>query len=123
MKESLLSLALGLVLTSGTVWAADSGAPEGMMLPNKADPNVLTLKDASPEETVLFLGGAAMGIGYTNAQLVVEHKEELFCSPPNFQLGARTLYDAAAVQLKGPQEPGTIIIAGLDTLKKRSPCK
>ena len=87
-----------------------------------ADPNILTIKDATPQETILLLGGAAMGIGYTNAQLVVEHKEELFCSPPGFNLGAQTLYDAAAVLLKGPQDPGKVIIAGLDTLKRKFPC-
>ena len=122
MKRPFLTLCVALGCAA-PAFAGAQPAPEGMMLPNGNDPNVLTLKDATPEETVLFLGGAAMGIGYTNAQLVIEHKDELFCSPPDFQLGARTLYDAASVLLKGPQEPGNIIIAGLDTLKKRFPCK
>lgn len=109
MKIWILALAVAVVLPFAAV-AQDKPAP-------------LSVKEANEEQMILFLGGAAQGIGYTNAQLVIGHKEPLFCSPPDFQLGARTLYNAAAGRLSGPQEPGTIIIAALDSLKRQFPCK
>jgi hypothetical protein len=109
MKRIILAFAVAILLPLSAM-AQEAAAP-------------LSMKEATNEQTVLFLGGAAQGIGYTNAQLVIEHKEPLFCSPADFQLGAKSLYEAAAGRLQGPQDPGTIVIAALDTFKKKYPCK
>lgn len=100
------ALALGIWLTT----AALADEPPSM------------LGGVTPRQEAFFLAGAAQGISYTNASLLLSGKAQLFCAPDNFILNVAAMRFMAQQELTGPHEPETFILAALSWLEQTFPC-
>lgn len=82
----------------------------------------LSMEGVTPEQEFIYLAGAARGIAYTNASLLLSGKPQLYCAPNNFALDVEAMRFAAQKELTGPHEPGTFVLAALSWLEETYPC-
>lgn len=87
---------------------------------NAAEP--LSIKGLDREQTVQYVNGVGIALAYYDFELLQAGKERLYCVPDG-EFGPRLIWRLASGVLEGPHEKEVIVIAALDELRKRYPCK
>lgn len=80
-------------------------------------------KPIPAEMETAFLGGAATALSYANVNLLIDHKAPIYCAPPEYSLSGKEIKNLASKTLEGPHKPELFIVAAIDALKKKFPCK
>jgi hypothetical protein len=79
-----------------------------------------TIAIGTPEQQIIYLNGAAAGLAIANSSLAAE--SQLYCPPWDYILNAQEMRDLAGLQLIGPHEPLTFVIAAITSLREKFPC-
>lgn len=81
------------------------------------------LQNASAAESDRFIITAKLTLGYANAQLLIDGKEQIYCAGLDERLGtAEEAWTLVAESTAGPLEPGLAVLALMAGLKAHYPC-
>ncbi len=91
--------------------------------PLEARPSVAGLIRGS-EESMMFIGGLAYGIAYSNVNLYLRTGQRIYCPPDDTPLvNGRIIWELLDKALTGPHDPNIIATAAVTELQILYPCK
>ncbi len=91
--------------------------------PLEARPSVAGLIRGS-EESMMFIGGLAYGIAYSNINLYLRTGQRIYCPPDDTPLvNGRFIWELLDKVLTGPHDPNIIATAAVAELQILYPCK